>query len=43
MSEFTAKEISRKCDRLVRWYDLLEGVPDFGIRKLGRRLLQQAF
>jgi ubiquinone/menaquinone biosynthesis C-methylase UbiE len=41
--KFTAQEISRKYDRFARWYDWLEGIPDFlGVSKLRRRLLGRA-
>src|SRR5437899_10420457 len=40
---FTSQEISRKYDRIARWYDWVEGVPDLlGLSKLRRRLLQGA-
>lgn len=39
----TSREISQKYNRFARWYDLVEGVPDFlGIRKLRKRLLRRA-
>src|SRR5918992_5170350 len=43
MAEFTSQEISRKYDRFARWYNWVEGVPDFlGVRRLRRRLLSRA-
>jgi len=41
--QFTTREISAKYDRFARWYDLVEGIPDFlGVRKLRQRLLKRA-
>ena len=41
--QLTAKEISEKYDSFARWYDVVEGVPDFlGVKKLRRRLLLHA-
>ena len=40
---FTSKEISRKYDRIARWYDWVEGVPDvLGVSRLRRSLLKRA-
>ena len=40
---FTSREITEKYDRFGRWYDLVEGIPDFlGVRKLRQRVLQRA-
>ena len=39
---FTSKEISRKYDRIARWYDWVEGVPDLlGLSSLRWRLLRR--
>jgi ubiquinone/menaquinone biosynthesis C-methylase UbiE len=39
----TSAEISAKYDRFARWYDWVEGIPDWlGLRRLRRRLLQRA-
>jgi ubiquinone/menaquinone biosynthesis C-methylase UbiE len=41
--EFASRELSAKYDRFARWYDWVEGVPDFlGVRKLRRSLLERA-
>jgi ubiquinone/menaquinone biosynthesis C-methylase UbiE len=41
--EFASREISAKYDRFARWYDWVEGVPDFlGVKKLRRSLLSRA-
>ena len=41
--QLTAKEISEKYNGFARWYDVVEGIPDFlGVRKLRRRLLLHA-
>jgi ubiquinone/menaquinone biosynthesis C-methylase UbiE len=40
---FTSQEISRKYDRIARWYDWVEGVPDLlGVSRLRRQLLRGA-
>jgi ubiquinone/menaquinone biosynthesis C-methylase UbiE len=39
----TSKEISEKYNHFARWYDVVEGIPDFlGVRKLRQRVLRQA-
>jgi ubiquinone/menaquinone biosynthesis C-methylase UbiE len=41
--KFTSQAISQKYDRFARWYDVVEGIPDFlGVRKLRQRLLRRA-
>jgi len=41
--QLTSHEISKKYDSFARWYDLVEGVPDFlGVRKLRQSLLRRA-
>ena len=41
--QLTAKELSEKYNGFARWYDIVEGVPDFlGVRKLRQKLLSQA-
>ena len=41
--QLTAKEISEKYNGFARWYDVVEGVPDFlGVRKLRRKLFSGA-
>ena len=41
---FTSQEISRKYDRIARWYDWVEGVPDLlGVSRLRRQLLRGAW
>ena len=41
--KFTSKELARKYDRIARWYDWIEGIPDLmGVRRLRRGLLQRA-
>ena len=40
---FASREIAEKYDRLARWYDWVEGVPDLlGVRRLRRSLLERA-
>lgn len=40
---FTSQEISQKYNRVARWYDWIEGIPDLlGVRRLRRQLLRQA-
>jgi ubiquinone/menaquinone biosynthesis C-methylase UbiE len=39
----TPQEISQGYDRVARWYDWIEGIPDLlGVRRLRRELLQRA-
>jgi len=41
--DLTSREISEKYNRFARWYDWLEGIPDFfGVSRLRRSLLQRA-
>lgn len=41
--KFTAQEISQKYNRVARWYDWIEGIPDLlGVRRLRRQLLRRA-
>jgi len=38
------EKIRRKYEKLARWYDLMDGLPEIlGVRKLRRELLQRAF
>ncbi|HEY7166414.1 MAG TPA: class I SAM-dependent methyltransferase [Candidatus Binatia bacterium] len=42
-SAFSVEGIAAKYDRVARWYDWIEGIPDLlGLRKLRRRLLERA-
>jgi ubiquinone/menaquinone biosynthesis C-methylase UbiE len=40
--QVTSKDLARKYDHFARWYDVVEGIPDFlGVRKLRARILRR--